>query len=131
MACAMRLWMGLLCMPMLGAADPLPRDPTLAPQVRMPASKTVTPGDAPNAKPPVLTLITVRSRDSRAWIDDKPLRVGDSVGDARVVAIDAKGVTLLREGVRERLLLVPAVHLQSPRRKPSAAAISPSSGPAQ
>ncbi|GAB3248899.1 hypothetical protein [Chitinimonas naiadis] len=79
----------------------------------------------------MLTLIRVRGRDTRAWIDDKPLRIGDSVGDARIVAIDAKGVTLLREGVRERLLLVPAVHLQSPRRKPSSAATSPSSSPAQ
>ena len=81
-----------LLLALLASAAPAePLDPTRAPAERRLA--------AASAEAPLPRLQAI------VKVDGQRLRVGDALGEARVVAIDARSVTLALRGRHERLLL--------------------------
>lgn len=102
-----------LCMLAALAAVGEERDPT-----RPPAQIVKDAG--PKATPPAvlhLSQIRIQGRQAYAWIDERRVTVGDTLGDAKVAAIDIHGVTLLRDGAAERLSLSGAPILSVPHSK--------------
>ncbi len=97
-----RLLPGLLlvALPALAAGVPDPMRPPSGPD-------TV---DAPSAAPQVLQLTSTLIADGRrvATINGHPYRVGDRVGDAKLVAIEPTAVVLERDAGRLRLELLPS-----------------------
>lgn len=90
---------GLVLLPLAATAEPL--DPTRAPEALSPAPVV----GAQRTTLPRLQAILRAGGRYRAVVDGLTLRVGDTLGEARVVAIDARSVTLVQQGQRERLLL--------------------------
>lgn len=92
-------------------------DPMQGPAVRS-ASAAAASNVAPAAAL-VVTLVLLRDDLRVAWINDRPLRVGESIDGARVVAIERQGVQLLRDGKRETLWLNPQAPPPAPEPKQS------------
>jgi MSHA biogenesis protein MshK len=94
--------------------------------MRPPAFTAPIGGDSAGTPAPGLVLqSTLLSHGRRiAMIDGKPMKVGDKIGGARIVAIDPSSVTL-REGETTRVLeLFQGVQVTHPNavRKPVSAA---------
>lgn len=90
---------GLALLPLMATAEPL--DPTRAPESQGAAPLV---GAQPTSLPRLQAIFRAGGR-YRAVIDGVTLRVGDALGEAHVLAIDARSVTLVQQGQRERLLL--------------------------
>ena len=89
-----------LLLALLASAAPAePLDPT-----RAPAERRLAAAAAEAPLPRLQAIVKVDGR-YRAVVDGQRLRVGDALGQARVVAIDARSVTLALRGRHERLLL--------------------------
>lgn len=84
------------------AANP-GRDPTQPPQNLLPAAT------ASDSVPLVLQSVVRSAKGSRAVIAGQTLGVGDSVADARVLAIYAHSVLIERQGQRQLLRLAEPV----------------------
>lgn len=93
----------LFCTSITFAANP-GRDPTLPPQNLLPA--TVAASDS---APMVLQAVVRGAKGSQAMIAGQTLRVGDTVADARVLAIYAHSVLIERQGQRQLLRLAEPV----------------------
>ncbi|WP_148714454.1 hypothetical protein [Chitinolyticbacter meiyuanensis] len=101
------LLLGLNC---AGAAEPGLRDP-----MRLPAVPVARVASGPAAAPtpaPKLTLVRIRAGQRTAWINNRPYQIGDQLDDARIVAIDLKGVTLQRGSSQQRLPLQDTRYVQ-------------------
>ncbi|WP_159672525.1 hypothetical protein [Andreprevotia sp. IGB-42] len=96
----------LPCMPAAHAET----DPMRMPAAAAPASSASSA--AMQRAPLVLTLIRLRGTQRTAWINDRPLIVGDRMEGATVTAIDLAGVTLQRDGQREYLAITPPVKIK-------------------
>jgi hypothetical protein len=92
------------------AESPQQRDPTRAPTLIVHASNTATLSAQLQ-----LTLVRFEGVNAFAWINERKLTVGDTIEGARVEKIDTHGVTLLRNGEKERLLLAPNVLIKTPK----------------
>ncbi len=92
-------------------AEPVLVDPTRPPGAAVasaPAPRAVA-SVAPVPAWPELRSLRLASRgESSALLDGQVVRVGERLGDATVVAIDADGVLLRRGHAEQRLLLLPA-----------------------
>jgi MSHA biogenesis protein MshK len=93
----------LLCASTTFAANP-GRDPTLPPQNLLPATMA-----ASDSTPMLLQAVVRGAQGSRAVIAGQSLRVGDTVADARVLAIYAHSVLIERQGQRQLLRLAEPV----------------------
>jgi MSHA biogenesis protein MshK len=93
----------LLCASTTFAASP-GRDPTLPPQNLLPATMA-----ASDSTPMELQAVLRGARGSRAVIAGQSLRVGDTVADARVLAIYVHSVLIERQGQRQLLRLAEPV----------------------
>ncbi|MGQ5525049.1 hypothetical protein ACUHMQ_17555 [Chitinimonas sp. PSY-7] len=97
------------------SAAPQPRDPTRSPsQAKVQLQSQENPAATESAAALQLTLIRLRGKRPVAWINDRPVTIGDLIEDAKVLAIDTRGVTLLRAGQAHRLLLAPDVSIKRP-----------------
>ena len=98
---------------MAAGADPALVDPTRppgAPVASAPATRagpSAAPVPAP-AWPELRSLRLAPRGESSALLDGQVMRIGERLGDATVVAIDAEGVVLRRGPAEHRLLLLPA-----------------------
>ena len=72
-----------------------------------PSTLDATPEQAQAAQSLVLTAIRIAPTQLSALINNRTLRVGDSIGDARVLAIGASGVRLRRGADEFTLQLLP------------------------
>ena len=108
----------LLAPAMTSAAPPaVLADPTRPPGVAqvpvaagMPRAGEPTPAAAPPPPPPLLQAVqTTRGGAATALVDGRLLRVGDRLGDTRVVAIDLQGLQLQGPRGTERLWLLGAL----------------------
>ncbi len=86
-------------------ADEL-RDPT-RPAFLDAVAAGVAPGDAKTAPSLILTAIRLSPSRRSAMINDRTVKVGERIGDARVVAIDRDGVRLQRGTEQFMLHLLP------------------------
>ena len=84
-------------------ADEL-QDPT-RPSYLSPAA--ATPGDAGTAPSLMLTAILLSPTQRSAMINDRTVKTGDRIGDARVVSIGRNGVRLQRGTEQFTLHLLP------------------------
>ncbi len=86
-------------------ADEL-QDPT-RPSFLSPGSESVTASEAKAAPSLVLNAIRLSPTRRSAMINDRSVKVGESIGTARVVAIDRDGVRLQRGTEQFTLQLLP------------------------
>ena len=87
-------------------ADPMrPPAAALADSSKAEAGTAQAQADAPQP----LQALRLQAPQSRALLGGKWLAVGDSVGGARIVSIDQRGVRLRRDGVIETLHLLPSL----------------------
>lgn len=98
---------GALCLLVTAAqaVESLP-DPTRPPGVEAAASGTAV---AAADLPPVLTGVIITAAGPRAVIGGKALRVGERVGERKIVRITESAVVLSGAQGRETLLLTPGV----------------------
>lgn len=100
--------------PPLGLVDPT-RPPSAAPaQAAAPSRPAASAPDMPAPPPQLQAVQLARGGASTALVDGRLLRVGDRVGDAKVVAIDLQGLQLQGPRGTERLWLLAAVVQPSP-----------------
>jgi hypothetical protein len=101
-----KIFILMLALVTLQADAQVRRDPFARPA----AALAITPAaDVPVAAPPApprLRAIMYEPGKSLVNINGRILAVGDSFEDYRVTAIDARGATLTRRGVRSAIVLV-------------------------
>ena len=91
------------------AAGKLPADPMRPPESGSAAGDSLTGTDKGKGTREAYTLTAIRigERQHRATINGRSVTVGEKVDGARVVAIEAQSVTLLRNGKKQRIALLP------------------------
>jgi MSHA biogenesis protein MshK len=95
--------------PPAGLADPTrPPGAVAAPA----AAASATPPKATAAPPRLQSVQLGRTGEATALVDGRLLRVGDAIGEAKVVAIDLHGLQLQGPRGRERLWLLAALGRQ-------------------
>ena len=99
--------------PPAGLADPT-RPPGAA-QATGPAQRAAAPQAAAVDPPQLQSVQLGRGGETSALVDGRLLRVGDRLGEARVVAIDLQGLQLQGPRGAERLWLLDALTPASPQ----------------
>lgn len=106
---------GATAAPPAGLADPT--RPPVVTATPVAAASSTAPKAAP--VPPRLQSVQLgRGSEATALVDGRLLRVGDTLGEAKVVAIDLQGLQLMGPRGSERLWLLAAL-MQRPSSPPS------------
>jgi len=87
-----------------GLVDPTKPPPSFG------AGETATPGDQASQAGPVLQSVLLSASRKEAIISGKLVKVGDAVGEAKVVRISESEVVLRKGGELQTLKLFPGVH---------------------
>jgi len=90
------------------------QDPT-RPSFLSPGADDVAAGDTKTAPSLVLNAIRLSPTRRSAMVNDRSVKVGEHIGDARVVAIDRDGVRLQRGTEQFTLHLLPIKVKQAPK----------------
>jgi len=106
---------GAAAAPPAGLADPTRPPGAVAAPV---AAASNTPPKVAPAPPRLQSVQLGRGGEATALVDGRLLRVGDALGEAKVVAIDLQGLQLLGPRGSERLWLLAAL-VQRPASPPS------------